>query len=750
MKNPFNPQNLGEAHLKRNVFDLGRNSIFTNDFFKLYPFFCQEIIPGDTVRIDAQIGVRGMPTVFPVQTKCRASMEFYYVRNRTLMDNFEDYIFMTKDIEAPWLRLNNERAKQMISVGSLGDAFNIPTTVGFSSEVYSSVPLQFFPNYKLSEVTHAFEFSRKSVLDNELGFLITNNKSFILRSDQFNVRDNILLGFVTPKLTQKFDFEHLVSAKFRTTQTVTPEQNPDDLVCIVCYRDDNDNLYPAHPFLINMSVSSSVDGVGNSIVTYSVPNLEPLVDSCLSEHGNYSLYFGSIKDESNGYYYGLVDNSIYFPLSPTSSDLVPSSLYLPFITDSVLDSTDDRIIADNPFIGSNPDIRLNVLPWRAYEMCCNYYYRNEKNNPYVLNGESQYNEFIPTHADGPDDNVYDFHYRNWELDRFTSAIQSPQFGEAPLVGLTYSPTSPTADLTFQASLDGGETKDYTVKVGVNSDGDIDSIVDFDSDVPSANLQRLQRQIQAGISINDFRITNSFQRFLENTIRRGLRYRNQLKSHFGVSVDYPDIDVPQYIGGASGFLESGQVTNMAYSPNAGLGDYVGTLQGGISMRNKITHYCAEHGFIIGIFSLAPIPNYPQSISKVMIKTNPLDYYLPEFGKIGYVPIHYSELMPLQTPSDGSVDDVFGYQKAHYDYMQAFDEVHGDFRTNLRDFTLSRTFKERPLLSSAFTVGSPEQLNDIWVANNIADAYNSTAKFMCSSHVSCIMKREVAMIGTPSLE
>lgn len=410
----------------------------------------------------------------------------------------------------------------------------------------------------------------------------------------------------------------------------------------------------------------------------------------------------------------------------------------------VQDSTSDNLIASNPFIGNNPAIRLNALPFRHYEQIMNYYFRNDVNNPYVLNGEVQYNEFIPTHAGGADDNVYDFHYHNWELDKFTSAQQSPQFGAAPLVGLTFTGES-SVKLQFE-----NDSKTYDVTVGLDNDNTITSITDFDKDIPSANLRQLMERINYGISINDFRMANSYQRFKENMIRRGLRYRNQLKSHFGVSVDYPDIDVPQYIGGYTGILDVNKITNLADSPNAGLGDFVGNMSGLVSSRNDITCYCPEHGYIIGIMSIVPIPAYPQSLKKSLLKTDPFDYFIPEFSKIGFVPMHYSEVAPLQTGTNESVDDVFGYQKAWYDYMSNVDEVHGDFRTNLHDFVLQRLYAQRPTLSDDFVRVRPEPLNSIFAANNIADEYGSVDKFMVNCQHAIVAKRPIPVFGTPSLE
>lgn len=135
---------------------------------------------------------------------------------------------------------------------------------------------------------------------------------------------------------------------------------------------------------------------------------------------------------------------------------------------------------------------------------------------------------------------------------------------------------------------------------------------------------------------------------------------------------------------------------------------------------------------------------------LLKTDPFDYFIPEFSKIGFVPMHYSEVAPLQTGTNESVDDVFGYQKAWYDYMSNVDEVHGDFRTNLHDFVLQRLYAQRPTLSDDFVRVRPEPLNSIFAANNIADEYGSVDKFMVNCQHAIVAKRPIPVFGTPSLE
>lgn len=697
--NPFSPDAGGDAPLNRNAYDLSHSNLFTTEFGRIMPIYHQEVIPGDTIKINSvNLDIQGMPTYFPLLSKLNVSVSYYYARNRCVHDEFEDFIFNTKDVECPWLQFNQATANIMLRNGGLMDSFGVPTIVYSGQTFEASVSRYFFYNYVNRPVFSAVNYYLYLTRNLSVGDLV-REPNYTVTSYYFDIKQSF---------------------------AVTKE---------IYLRASGTNL--SVPFVL-VFAKKSKDGL--RYVNASYGNL--IQDTASSGRLKFSFSQFPRGDISQA------DTVLLFTSNYGNIDSIILDYSYSITQD--LDAISPQIYSDNPFVGNNPLIRLNAFLPRHYEMICNYYYRNDKNNPYILNGEVQYNEFIPTHASGPDTNVYDYHYRNWELDMFTSATQSPQFGDAPLVGLTYNPLAESATLTFQGAIGDGEVKDYQVQVGVDTQGNIASIANFDKDIPSANLSRLTEMINYGVSINDLRVTNSFQRFLENTLRRGLRYRNQLRSHFRTSVDYPDIDIPQYIGGFSGPLTSVRNENMTASEFANLGDFNGSLFGNLQLQHPINIHCPEHGFIIGLMTITPVPAYPQSLDMALSKTSPFDFFLPEFGKIGHVPVHYSTVMPLQNGDSQSPDDVFGYQRAWFDYMQRLDEVHGDFRTSLRQFTLARFFAERPELSEDFTTVHPEELNQVFITENIADKYGSNSKFLCRINHGVTALRPIPLIGTPSLE
>ena len=107
----------------------------------------------------------------------------------------------------------------------------------------------------------------------------------------------------------------------------------------------------------------------------------------------------------------------------------------------VSDSPSDLTLETSPYHNSNSDnkdnqIKVSAYAFRAYEGIYNAYYRDNRNNSYYINGEVQYNQWIPSYEGGADRNNYVLHCANWEKDFLTTAVQSPQQGTAPLVGIT--------------------------------------------------------------------------------------------------------------------------------------------------------------------------------------------------------------------------------------------------------------------------------------------------------------------------
>lgn len=58
----------------------------------LYPFLCQEVVPGDVFNIDHAVLARFAPLIAPVMHKVKLITEYFFVPNRILWDGWEDFI----------------------------------------------------------------------------------------------------------------------------------------------------------------------------------------------------------------------------------------------------------------------------------------------------------------------------------------------------------------------------------------------------------------------------------------------------------------------------------------------------------------------------------------------------------------------------------------------------------------------------------------------------------------------------------
>lgn len=406
----------------------------------------------------------------------------------------------------------------------------------------------------------------------------------------------------------------------------------------------------------------------------------------------------------------------------------------PFANIKIRTYTSTDIVEYSNDVQSYP-VRISALPFRAYESIYNSFYRDQRNNPIVRNGELQPNEYLPTVEGGPDNTIYDFHYRNWEQDQFTTAMTSPQQGVAPLVGI-----SSTGVATYQDE-DGTQ---YKVQLTTADDNDTITGASYTSNIPNSVARSIVNIASSGISINDLRAVNSLQRWLETNMRRGLKYKDQIASHFGVDISYAELDMPEFLGGCSEYVNINQINQTsAGTDDDPLGSYAG--QGSVtgSSRHPINRYFDEHGYVIGIVSVVPVPTYTQVLPKHFTKFSTLDYFFPEFGHLGYQPITYNELCPLQAAEQNKLDTTFGYQRAWYDYLSALDEAHGDFRNTLRHFVLMRTFNNLPSLNPTFLEVHPEQMNEVFTVSG----YD---QLLGQLHFNCTMKRPIPRFGIPRLE
>jgi hypothetical protein len=234
-----------------------------------------------------------------------------------------------------------------------------------------------------------------------------------------------------------------------------------------------------------------------------------------------------------------------------------------FNYNSYSQSVSDVNMSNSPYFNSNSvnknkQIKLSAYAARAYEGIYNSVYRDNRNNPYYINGVVQYNQWIPSYEGGADSYPYELRYANWEKDFLTTAVQSPQQGNAPLVGITtYEQSSvvanesgePTTVKQTKVAMVDEEGKRYSLEFESDSDELKDvKYVELDNGTTVRSARSLFDLVTSGISITDLRNVNAYQKFLELNMRKGYSYKEIIEGRFDVKVRYADLLLPEFFGG----------------------------------------------------------------------------------------------------------------------------------------------------------------------------------------------------------
>lgn len=143
----------------RNLFDLSHDVKLSFDMGELIPIMTMETLPGDSFRIRPEMFLRLAPLVSPVMHNIIADMHFYFVPNRLLWDEWEDFITGKSVVTAPFCD-----GMDSVSIGEIGDYLgyknDVPAAV--STLAASAMPiaayLLIYDEYYRDENLQAEEF----------------------------------------------------------------------------------------------------------------------------------------------------------------------------------------------------------------------------------------------------------------------------------------------------------------------------------------------------------------------------------------------------------------------------------------------------------------------------------------------------------------------------------------------------------------------------------------------------------------
>lgn len=122
--------------IKKNLF---RNDTVRQTSFKigqLIPTTVMDIVPGDDIKIDPSVYITFAPLIAPPMIPMKVKQDFYVVTNRSMWPEFDDWFTEKTSPTRPYFEDLN-----LITEGSLGDYFGLPTDVVTTVEEVNAYPI---------------------------------------------------------------------------------------------------------------------------------------------------------------------------------------------------------------------------------------------------------------------------------------------------------------------------------------------------------------------------------------------------------------------------------------------------------------------------------------------------------------------------------------------------------------------------------------------------------------------------------
>lgn len=704
-----------------NSFDWSHVNNLTTDFGRITPVFCELVPAKGSLRINPEFGLELMPMVFPVQTRMFARLNFFKVTLRSMWEDYSDFISNFRDdLVEPYILPDFSRFDRMCRTGTLGDYLGLPT---FGTRITSTVKSTDKPcaagsrtitNSNLSSVMRAIRSDSSipgATCASSLNTDGTQTIIFKTVSSSSAISPNVSQLGIDITLTGG---ESEVFDGARGYFVFLGDDSTYGFDLPIEFKKSADGVIGARISSIDASLLGGVQGTPSVVIT--APNSgAPISFTGIAFNVSYSYY--SLQND--------VSYTTY-----------------PFATEDRLNNT-----------------HLLAYRFRAYESVYNAYYRDIRNNPFVVNGRPVYNKWLPSMKGGADTTLYELHQCNWERDFLTTAVPNPQQGaNAPLVGLTVGDVvtrseDGTYSIQKQTVLVDEDGSKYGVSYRVSEDGERLVGVDYDpvsekTPVTAINsyaeLAALATEQGSGFTIETLRYVNAYQKFLELNMRKGFSYKQIMQGRWDIDIRFDELLMPEFIGGISRELSMRTVEQTVdQQSDASQGQYAEALgsKTGIagvygSTSNNIEVFCDEESYIIGLLTVTPVPIYTQLLPKDFIYNGLLDHYQPEFDRIGFQPITYKEICPMNIVGDDSTDQLnktFGYQRPWYEYVAKYDSAHGLFRTNMKNFIMSRVFAGLPQLGQQFLLVDPDTVNQVFSVTEYTDKIFGYVKFNATARL-----------------
>ncbi|UNI72444.1 MAG: major capsid protein [Chaetfec virus UA24_2268] len=187
---------------------------------------------------------------------------------------------------------------------------------------------------------------------------------------------------------------------------------------------------------------------------------------------------------------------------------------------------------------------------------------------------------------------------------------------------------------------------------------------------------------SNISVDDLRLAAATQQVYELLARCGSRYREYVRSFFGIDIDNPFKDIPEYLGHIRRNLDVFQTAQTSASegastPQGNLAAFGYTSSGG-ELFKPYTAY--EHGYL-HVFAVVRHRNiYSSYLARDNFRLSAMDYYQYPLANISEQPVWLREIQPF---TENANSQPIGYQEAWAEYRYEPDRVTGYMRPGIAE-------------------------------------------------------------------
>lgn len=320
----------------------------------------------------------------------------------------------------------------------------------------------------------------------------------------------------------------------------------------------------------------------------------------------------------------------------------------------------------------------NLFRVLAYQKFCNDFFRNDQ---YSSAWTELFNvdDYGGTEIDGElvARMFLTLHYATWKKDYFTSLYSSPQFGAASYV-----------------TIQGDDPAPHIIDpVNPTSTGN----VKYGDDI----------QIDYAFTVYDMRKAEMFQKWKEDKLRAGNKLKDQSLAMFGTRPRYLMDHYCDFIGEIDSNVSIDEVTNMAASATADLGEIGGKGVG--TGSGSFKYNCKDFGVLMVVAYITPTSEYDaMMLDRGNVLSEPFDFFTPAFEDLGLQSVQLHELTNVSLTERAGTqwyNKVIGYAPRYLNYKAAVDKVHGLF---MRTYSVD---DGSPLPGSLSHWNTPRSYNDI---------------------------------------